>query len=176
LPARSMIFCPMARSRLITPLYVARLPPLTVISYRLGVICVTALIAAVVVGEALMLKSVRSTFCTFLLKVARKTNVVALVGELDGLWRVKESKVGGIKLYSYAPISTIALPSPFPSTMRGLPSRSVVTLEGTSVLFPVSIAGEPGRRRRLSSGVPTILSAPSASTKSGSLLMLPVPE
>ena len=46
---------------------------------------------------------------------------------------------------SYAPRSTIATPSLLPSTMRGLPSKSVVGRFGV-VLSPASIAEDPSLR------------------------------
>jgi hypothetical protein len=72
-------------------------------------------------------------------------------------------------------MSTIALLLKSPSAMRLLPSGSVVTIAGTDALLPTSMQGEPYGIRRLSSTVPKRLSAPSASMKSGSALMLPVP-
>ncbi len=65
---------------------------------------------------------------------------------------------------SYAPRSTFAVPSPSPSTLRGFPSRSVVAV--TTSLLPASRAGEQPLRCR---------SFFAASTKSGSISLLPPP-
>ena len=44
--------------------------------------------------------------------------------------------------YSYSPMSTVAVPSRFPSAMRAVPSASVA-IPAASALFPASMAGEP---------------------------------
>src|SRR5436309_5689603 len=51
---------------------------------------------------------------------------------------------GGALKYSYAPISTRAVPSKFPSTIRAAPSRSSAGSCG-AVLSPASIAGDACR-------------------------------
>ena len=53
------------------------------------------------------------------------------------------------------------------SLKRGCPVISVCISAGRIVLFPASIAGDPGRGRRLSSKVPGLLSAPLGSTNRG---------
>jgi hypothetical protein len=49
--------------------------------------------------------------------------------------------------YSYAPMSTDAVPSKSPSTTRGVSSKSVIT-PAIYEFFPLSIAGELGCKRR----------------------------
>jgi hypothetical protein len=56
--------------------------------------------------------------------------------------RLFGTKVMVVGETSYAPRSTTAMPSPLPSTTRGLPSKSVVGRLGAE-LFPASTAGEP---------------------------------
>jgi hypothetical protein len=58
-------------------------------------------------------------------------------------------------------------------TMRGLPSRSIVTPAGTSALLPVSIAGEPGLRRRSPAVVGALVGSIGATSSGSAAELLP---
>src|SRR5437868_6924295 len=76
-------------------------------------------------------------------------------------------------------MSTTAGPPPLgrgqagSSVTRVDPYKSAVVPAGTAEFSPVSMHGEPGKRRALSSSVPGTPSGPSAPARSGLAEMLP---